>query len=295
MDRHQPNVVNKESRSVFEILRDKKIATTLAVSVGIAALSGCATDREVEPKPTASSSTEETPTPSPESPEKTPTPEHVFTGAVNYEQLTDPNWDTLTNLEQQARCTEFFTANIEGETPVSPSSTGVEIASWFKNRLLVLGELAKDKTDERNYIASQNIVDCLTFKYLTSDEESPGHQSVSGMVTSLAKSNLQGDKMIYIEPEQVTRYSDGTFSASSENFPHYTAFAIEGYKNNGFGNNKGQLSMNYFQWAEIERTFRLVLTTPTEDQGVNPYFGTYKPPVVLDPSRQDAPNTPERS
>lgn len=56
--------VKQESstRNVFEILREKKIAATLAIGVGIAALAGCApSDAEGNTKPSSSTSAEATP------------------------------------------------------------------------------------------------------------------------------------------------------------------------------------------------------------------------------------------
>jgi len=238
---------------------------------------------------------EATPTPS-KTPEATaPATEHKFSGTVNYDALLPANWDEMNELDQQVACTEFFATNIEGEPTLTAFSTGVEVAQWFKNRLLVVQDLVLDKSDPRNVEVAKNLSDCMGLSYIHNEEQSAGQKELENAFTGLANTSIEDMTLVYMEPEQVTRYSDGTFPATAKHNLSYAALAVEGRLNNGFGDVPGQLVMNYFQWSPDENVYRFVLTTPTEDAGVNPYFGTEKAPIVLDPTRQDAPNTLDNS
>jgi hypothetical protein len=225
------------------------------------------------------------------------TAEHVFSGVINYDSLAAPNWAELEEADKQARCAEFFAANIENEPALSIDSTGPEITSWYKNRLLALGDLSLDQSNPLNLTAANNLADCMTLTFPVSGSKGSGYTLLSNQVSSLNQSYFEGEKMIYMEPDQVTRYSDGTFPAfgkseSGDTFG-YSAFAVEGRLNDNIGNQPGSLVMNYFQWSPETNSVKWVLETPTESGGINPYFGDVKPPVVLDPMRQSAPNTLE--
>lgn len=311
MDQHEPigttnsNKIDNEISAAHRILNGtgnflknnkNKAMAVLAAGALTITLAGCGANASAEgPRPSTSTSAEETPTATPsEAPTTTPeaTPEtNKFTGVINYEKLTGDQWEALNPLEQQAVCSEFFASNIENEPKMTAFSTGVEVAQWFADRLDVVQSLAKDESNPLNLEASLNIADCLTLDYITSEDTSPGREYIKGQIADMTHTSIEGVGFVHIDPKAVTRYSDGTFPATAQHELSYAALAIEGHENNGIGNQPGVLVMNYFQWAPDEGVYRLVMATPTEDGGQSPYFGKLKPPIVLDPSRQNAPNT----
>jgi len=308
MDQHEPQVQTNSNNSDSEISAARRILNSAGnflndnkdkvITRGVALLAagaltiglvGCGANASAEgPAPTTTTSAEATPSAEPsKTPEATATPETKFTGTINYEKLTGEQWETLSPLDKYAACNEFFTSNIENEAVMTQDSTGPEVQQWFTNRLNVLQSLVLDKSNDLNFEASKNIVDCMAKIDNVSQEESVGHKDLLGDVTSLHQSNLEGDKFVYIDPAQITRYSDGNYDATSTTSLPYKSKSVEGYQNNGWGGEKGQLAITYFEWTYEEAAYRYVLTSPAYDETVPLYFGD-KPPVVLDPARQNA-------
>jgi len=289
-------------RGMENLRRGIKKTTVIAVGATTLFLAGCTTPgnepTSASPTPTETSQPVETPTtkPSPtSSPEVTPTTaEHKFSGTINYDKLTGPQWEDLNPLEQQKICSEFFADNIKDEFKIKVNSTGVEITKWFNKRLSVVEDLVLDDSDERNFEAAKNIGQCLSMDYIHSEEESLGRKDVEGQISGLHQSNLEGLKMVYMEPDQITRYSTGTFPAEAKHDLGMAVASVEGHLNNGLGGKPGQLVVDYFQWSEDEGVFRFIMETFADDPNVPPYFGDMHPPVVLDPSRENAPNSMDR-
>lgn len=264
----------------YEIKRAGKITTAVAgISATALALLGCTPDA---PPKTVDTSTSAAPSPSAtKSPETSAAPEHKFSGTIDLGVFAGEAWKSLSNTEKQAKCTEFFNANIENVTTLTQQSSGVEVAQYFKDRFLVLEDLSLDKSNPQNFQAALHISECLAATVGLQDGELIGLGDIQGQVTQLNQGNIDGVKMVFIEPEKVTRYSDGTFLGETAEGQQYDALAIEGHLNNGFGSQPGQLVMNYFQWVPEEGTFRYTFDTPADSPDVTPYFGTVRPPIVL--------------
>ncbi|KQO10343.1 hypothetical protein ASF06_09245 [Agreia sp. Leaf244] len=264
-------------------MRLKKPGTIALAAVIVAlALCGCSSEPEASNTPSPSRSSEPT-TP----PAATATPTPKFTGAIDYDRLTGDAWTTLSALDRYAACNEFFAALIPGEAAMTQNSLAPEVQSWFAKRLDVVQALVLDKSNDLNFEAAKNIVDCLTKIDNVSQEESDGHKGLLSEIVGLHQSSIEGNHLVYIDPAQITRYSDGNYDATSTTSLPYKALSVEGYANNGFGDMKGQLLMTYYEWTYEEAAYRYVLTSPAYDTTVPLYFGD-KPPIVVDPSRQNA-------
>jgi hypothetical protein len=257
---------------------------TIAMAAVVLALTvaGCSSEREASAPPSPSRTSEPT---TPPAATQAPTPK--FTGAIDYDRLTGGAWTTLSALDRYAACNEFFAANIPGEAAMTQNSLGPEVQSWFTKRLDVVQALVLDKSNDLNFEAAKNIVDCLAKIDNVSQEESTGHKSLLSQIVGLHQTSIEGDHLVYVDPAQITRYSDGNYDATSTTSLPYRALSVEGYANNGWGDMKGQILMTYYEWAYEEAAYRYVLTSPAYDTTVPLYFGD-KPPIVVDPSRQNA-------
>lgn len=264
--------------------RNRQVAIVSATALAVLLLSGCAGSSVANPSPKPSLSA--TATPATSSPSVTTTAQ-VFTGTINYESLTGEQWESRSILDKYAACNEFFTSNIENEAVMTQNSTGPEVQTWFTNRLNIVQSLVLDKSNELNFEASKNIVDCLTKIDNVSEKESIGHKNLLSEIVGLHQTDIEGSYLGYIDPAKITRYSDGLYDATSTTSLPYMSLSVEGHQKTTWGSTDGNLLMTYYEWASAESAYRYILTSPAYDETVPLYFGP-KPPIVLDPARQNA-------
>lgn len=163
------------------------------------------------------------------------------------------------------------------------TSSAQEITGVFLNRQNLLIDLARDTSNPQNLEAAENIAECIT-----------SDLTVNGSL--LARDSLQytlhaavkyGDDFVptTMKPEDITRHSDGLFAAQTSDNLYYDAYAIEGRVTDELGSN---IVTEYYAWSPAEYQYTQMLSSPIDDAENSSHFGT-KPPVVVDPSRAEAP------
>lgn len=256
-------------------------ALTVTTAAGVAAAIILPKEGGEAPVPATTNSAEPFPTQEPTA-EATTTPEaptSVFEGKVNYEQLLD-NWANLDQAGKDAACAEFFAVNLPDSTPVSRTSTGPEVITWWSEHVDVINQLNIDESDERNHPTALNLASCIT----TVRESSADAQSE---LTNELKS-IHGTSFDDIKPDritEVTRYSDGLFIAQGSVGEAYEAIRIEGTLN-VYGN---PLVRETYAFNQSDVFPSYALSTRVSADAEVPATSEPLPPIVLDPSRANEP------
>jgi len=201
-------------------------------------------------------------------PVRTAQPQNKFPGTANYaafEGFADKDTDT-----QDAACAEFFSNNMTDKTTVSKTSTGPEVAKWYADRIDLIGLLNIDSSDPRNQKLAQDIVICMTSVH--SDKEQSRHLL---KLMLEVQANDHNEKMLRINPDGVTRYSNGVFPAQGIKGAPYSAFSIEGHSND-FANT---VEDAIYEWHDSEAfpSFKMAGNLSVDSMLTNGV-----PPIVLD-------------
>jgi len=255
------------------------IAATAALLAALA-LAGCTpgeTHATPDKTPSVSASADPTETPT-QTPETEAPVETGFKGTIDLPTFTGDAWKNAELGTQYANCDAFFDANIENRVPLTLESTGQEIAQSFKDKMVVLQSLAGDTSDPLYFEAANNIATCVSANLITNDGGNDGLEMLQGELQSVNDFADKGMVVNYIEPDQVTRFSDGTFPGQTDANDTYAAFAVEGYMNDGIGNQKGTLAVEYFKWVPDAQDYDFVLRVPANE--TTPNFGP-KPPIEV--------------
>jgi hypothetical protein len=273
-----------EKDAKFEAKRaGLRVTAAVLAGVSAAALAGCATT-EATPQntPTATHSAEATPKPTET---EAPTAEHEFSGTINLESFTGEAWEEKDRIEKVDTCNEeFFAVNLPEDPVLTVTSSAQEIATVFGNRLDLVGDLAKDASDPLNLEAAKNIAECMTSD-LTVNGDHIARNNLQSSLGTIAEGKFEGYELTYIKPEDITRHSDGLFAAQTNDNLYYDAFAIEGTITDNIGS---MLQTQYYEWSPAEYQYTMMLTSSIDDADNKSHFGT-KPPIVVDPSRAEAP------
>ncbi|WP_409048504.1 hypothetical protein AB2L57_07975 [Microbacterium sp. HA-8] len=261
------------------------LRVTAATFAGVfaAALAACA-PAELSPDSNAAASSSAKATPKPTETEA-PTAEHEFSGTINLEGFTGEAWEEKDRIEKVDTCNEeFFAVNLPEDPVLTVSSSAQEIATVFGNRLDLVGDLAKDASDPFNLEAAKNIAECMTSD-LTVNGDHIARNNLQSSLGTIAEGKFEGYELTYIKPEDITRHSDGLFAAQTNDTLYYDAFAIEGAITDNIGS---MLQTQYYEWSPAEYQYTMMLTSSIDDADNKSHFGT-KPPIVVDPSRAEAP------
>ena len=236
----------------------KLVALGATMAIGVAALAGCSSG-EVGAKPTSSptsqTSVESTPTPSTSrSPEKQTPEKHTFSGVIDLNTFTGEVWAASDYKTREDNCNTFFNNNIENRQPLSPYSTGLEVAQGFMDKMLVLQDLASDRSDAKYGEASLNIASCVAADIYYLDGSNPALEKMEEMIKMTRDYGDSNElvQLTYIEPSKVTEYSDGTYPVQSDTLDYWAEFAIKG--SNNFDNN----TVLRFKWVEPYNDYDLV-------------------------------------
>lgn len=268
----------RTERSLFESIRHGvetktgKIAAGTLIVLGAATLSACASEETPPPVPS------ETATPTP-SKSETPTPEPEvlkFEGEVNYTDFE--GWETKDEKAKLEACAKFFELNKPDSDVVwTDKSSGSDIASHFNAMFLVAAKLNADTSNPQNRVVADDIIQCMSVQYSTDDL---GYESLDVSLELNDGTNTK-EFLPSINPEKITSYSDGTFTATNYENVIWTARTIEGQE---YGIAK-RLITQIFEWNTTVPNFpiyRLSFVSPTAliEGTDNNYFGD-KPPIVV--------------
>lgn len=279
---------NKESLT----LKEKLYHLAAVGALGSIALTGCASNVGAEPSPTSTSTQSETPTAPPV--ENTPTPSETETApsdiVVDYASFA--NWDSITTganpvYEHQREgskeyiCDNFFASNglVNPEFENAEQSwTGEQIIDYIQPRIELAWQLNLDTSDDQNGVVAKNVLECLTSR-TDSIESSDAYYQLSNVFDSYRGNSMQGDSPA-LNMDQITRESVGTWNNGS-----FNAFVVEHEDVSPIGDTIYPVIT--FEWSQ-SNDFRL--------SSINNYVGGddvvvwgTRPPVVIDPSRADAP------
>jgi len=265
--KRQPSASEK---SLFQKTNETIVKVGAATGIALSALALSACSETATEAPATTSTSSASPSATPEA--VAPKPEHKFSGTVNYDSFV--GFAEMNETAQDVVCAEFYNANLPGST-ISEYATGMEVAQWQADHLLVLTDLNTDTSDPRNQEVAINIVECLTSDHdLTADAKTTLLQALKIQNTS----GLEGYELGRINPAQVTRYSDGTFQVTGQTYGDYAAFTMEGRVNN-LG--EGRI-LAVYEWngSTTFPAFKLVADQSYSPGDSLPAGG--KPPIVVD-------------
>lgn len=273
-----------EKDAKFEAKRaGLRVTAAVLAGVSAAALAGCATT-EATPQntPTATHSAEATPKPTET---EAPTAEHEFSGTINLESFTGEAWEEKDRIEKVDTCNEeFFAVNLPEDPVLTVTSSAQEITGVFLNRQNLLFDLARDTSDPQNLEAAKNIAECLTTN-LTVNGSLIARDGLQSRLENVSEDVDGTYEPRIMKPEDIKRHSDGLFAAQTSDNLYYDAYAVEGLLTDSLGSS---LYTEYYAWSPEEYQFTQMLSSPIDDVDNKSHFGT-KPPVVVDPTRAEAP------
>ncbi len=279
---------NKESLT----LKEKLYHLVAIGALGSVALTGCANNVGAEPSPTTTSTHSEAPTTPPV--ESTPTPSETETApsdiVVDYASFANwsdkpegltPAQSHLTEGSREYTCDAFFTANgITSWEDNKPEAgwKGEQIISYIQPRLELAWQLNLDKSNEENGAVAKNILECLTSR-TDSTDPSDAYYQLSNIFDSGRFGSFEVPSPA-LDINNITRESNSGWYNGS-----FNAFVTEYESTNGIGDTVYPvITHEASQYGDYRLSSIDNLTGAS-----NVVVWGKQPPVVIDPSRADAP------
>ena len=214
-------------------------------------------------------------------PVATPSPSAVahpkFQGTIDYATFGTA-WASTPGPNQQVDCAAFFQANPPATTVVpSDSSTGPEVVQWFNAYMAPIYEINNDTSDPRNNQVADNLLSCMV------SAKGSGPTALASL-KSLLDSQFQNgwssapSSQSQIDPNQVTKYSDGFFGEPDGAGAFYNSMSVAGHNTDEpvGGTGVDDLTFEQFDWQSNGSFTGFKLS----DTGSGVNFGP-KPPVVI--------------
>ena len=212
----------------------------------------------------------------------TPSPETPFTRT---EWIIDRSqfdaWDSMDRTSKRIACNNFFADNpADTDVVAAIENTGIEIAQYYDATLDVIYNLHKDKSNETNLTIAEKLAECVTTVHGT--DEGSYRTELLRLLDEISNSNL-GLKQQRVD--NVTRYSDGLQIATDHNGITYNYKAVEYNIVDEYDIIPDTIRQSMFEWTADGKWQKIVEFS----SGVEVKYGKDKPPIVLDPTRADAP------
>lgn len=266
--------------------RFARVAGSTIIAFGALSLAACTNSASAEvPKPTVSAS--DTPTPGGETTSPTETDSGDNQGekidkstefTIDYEAFSDDAWAKADEETKLTICADFFEANpTSSDVVITSKVTGPEAVEYRNARMNKLMELtqARGSMNKQNYNVAQKLAECETAVH----EESEQARKLLLDTLSSAYNDDIFNKVISIQDDKVTQYSDGLWTARGKDGTWSTLTVM------GHSNTLGSpLHYQAFEFvAETEghpAMLREVLNIPA-DNLEDRYMGP-KPPITVE-------------
>jgi hypothetical protein len=280
----------------------KLIAAGTLITIGALGLAGCASNAEAKPSPSVTVSSEApsaAPTSSSEQPTTSPSPSagEMSTNPsglkVDYNSFN--NWDnkpeSLTPVavygmenSKEWTCDQFFMANgLPGNKEVTPTSgwDAKQITEWMSPRLNMVYSLYVDKTNPQNKQVAEDVLECLTSEHYTLDAPI-SYDARHALLSDLDTSDHYGTASFFKDLSHITRHTDGVWTNGK-----YNQYDVEYAIPDGLGGT----SYPVFEYEFTPKNdYRITGIFSGSGNPGDVIWGS-KPPVVVDPSRTNAPYT----
>lgn len=229
-----------------------------------------------------------TATTEPTAPEVTPTSEPTPTNTpekpaqevlnINYESFD--GWESKSLDEKVAICDTFYeTHPIKSDVVQSSNNTGEEIISYFDAKLEIIYSVYLNELDNRNQSVAEKLTECATSVH---SSDGGARSEIVNDMEYIDNSSIEGTERD--RPANVTRYSDGLQYGVDSNGVAWQYKLVEYNIVDKYNVLENTLFQAYFEWGG-KAGWQEVLVVP----GTLPGKYGDKPPIIVDPSRADAP------